>query len=68
MTTNSTIFYLFQYFEKVSSVSGESTSTKEGYLVSWKGKSRTVDGWKVVVTPQDGSEGWEESLDRFTKQ
>ena len=52
----------------MSSVSGESTSTKEGYLVSWKGKSRTVDGWKVVVTPQDGSEGWEESLDRFTKQ
>lgn len=67
MTTKNTIFSISQ-FEKVSSVSGESTSTKEGYLVSWKGKSRTVDGWKVVVTPQDGSEGWEESLDRFTKQ
>ena len=39
-----------------------------GYLIAWRGRSRSVDGWKIVVEPQDGSEGYSRTVDRFTKK
>ncbi|CAK8672902.1 unnamed protein product [Clavelina lepadiformis] len=54
---------------KISEVTSKGAkATDDGYVIRWKGRSRAVEGWKVVVEPQDGSEAFERTFDRFTKK
>ncbi|XP_078489041.1 tenascin-X-like [Ciona intestinalis] len=54
--------------ETVPDVKTKGELTDQGFLLQWKSKSRSVDGFKIVVEPQDGSAGFETTVDRFTKR
>ena len=47
--------------------SSNSRVEDEGYFVSWKGRSKGVEGWLIVAEPDDGTESFQTRLNRYTK-